>query len=58
VVLERGHLEEPFALGELEVADLDDHREGDEHEEAADEGEQQLGPGQDREAGDGAADGQ
>ncbi len=58
VVLERGHLEEPFALGDLEVAHLDDDRQRDEDEEAADEGEQQFGPGQDGEAGDGAADGQ
>jgi hypothetical protein len=54
VMMQRRHLEHPLA-GELEGGDLDDHREGFHHEEAADDREQDFllghhGGGRDRRA--------
>ena len=47
--------EQPAGAAELEDRDLDHHREGDGHEQPADDHEQQLGAGHDREAGHRAA---
>ena len=55
VVVQRRHPEQPFALGELEVADLQDHRQRLDHEQPAEQDEQELGAGQDREPGQRAA---
>ena len=57
VVLERRHPEDALA-GQPEGADLDDDGHGDQDEEAAEEREQQLGAGADRQAGERAAEGQ
>src|SRR3984893_17098026 len=57
VVLQRGHPEHPLA-GQLERPHLDHHRQGDEHEQAAEQEEQQLGLGGDGQPGERAAEGQ
>ena len=54
VVLEGGHPEHTFA-GHLERADLDDHRERDDDEQAAEDHDQHLGAGGDGQTCQGAA---
>src|SRR5580704_13382400 len=57
VVLQGGHPEHPF-MGQLVGADLDRHRQRDDHEQAAEQDQQQLGPGDDRQAGQRPAEGE
>src|SRR5665213_1985093 len=57
VVVDGRHLEDALA-GELEGADLDDDRDGLEHEEAADDGEHDLLLGGDRNGAEQAAEGE
>src|SRR6266446_2569735 len=54
MVLEGRHAEHPPA-GQLERADLDDDRQRNDHEQAAQNRQEQLGPGADGEAGEDAA---
>jgi hypothetical protein len=55
VVVDRRHVEHPLA-GQLEDADLDDHRDRLDDEQPAEHDEQQLGVGDDGDAGERAAD--
>jgi len=60
MMLQRRHPEHPDRLAGpdpryLEHADLDHHRQRDDHEQAAQDRQQQLGSGHDRQAGQGAA---
>src|SRR5918998_479543 len=57
VVVQRGHPEHP-AAGGAEEGHLDDHRERDRDEQPAEHDEQQLGAGDDGEAGEQPAEGQ
>src|ERR1700722_4508752 len=57
VMLQRCHLEDPFS-GHLEETHLDDHRQRDDREQAAEDAEQQLGLGADSKAGQHAAESQ
>src|SRR5215218_5597986 len=57
VVLERRHPEDPLA-GQLERANLQDDRQGDQDEQAADDEQQDLGAAGDRQPGERAAEGQ
>src|SRR5690554_6914569 len=52
VVVKRARTPDAPALGELEVRALQDHRHGDDDEEATNEDEEQFGAGQDRQRGE------